>query len=179
MAEQFDSIDAQAQKFIEAQPMFFVATAGVDGHVNLSPKGQDSLRVLGPNEILWLNLTGSGNETAAHLDEVNRMTLMWCAFTGPPNIMRAYGHARVIHPRDEEWAQCAKQIEPVLGARQYIRLTVELLQTSCGYAVPFMDYREDRTALTKWNEKKGESGIQDYWRDKNQRSIDGKPTGIL
>ncbi len=179
MADQFDCIAPEHQKFIEAQPLFFVATAGVDGHVNISPKGQDSLRVLGPNEVLWLNLTGSGNETAAHLQEVNRMTLMWCAFTGAPNIMRAYGSAQVIHPRDAGWAQCTQLIEPVLGARQYIRLQVSLLQTSCGYAVPFMDFREDRVALTKWNEKKGEQGIQDYWQEKNQVSIDGKPTGIL
>jgi predicted pyridoxine 5'-phosphate oxidase superfamily flavin-nucleotide-binding protein len=179
MAEKFDSIDSAAQKFIEAQPLFFVATAGADGQVNISPKGQDSLRVLGPNEVLWLNLTGSGNETAAHLGQVNRMTLMWCAFTGPPNIMRAYGGAEVIHPRDAGWADCTKLIEPVLGARQYIRLTVDLLQTSCGYAVPFMDFREDRVALTKWNENKGEAGIEDYWRAKNQLSIDGRPTGIV
>ena len=179
MADQFDRIEASHQEFIEAQPLFFVATAGVDGHVNVSPKGQDSLRVLGPNEVLWLNLTGSGNETAAHLQEVNRMTLMWCAFTGAPNIMRAYGTAEVIHPRDASWVECTELIEPVLGARQYIRLSVELLQTSCGYAVPFMDFRQDRVALTKWNEKKGAEGIEDYWRERNQLSIDGKPTGII
>ncbi len=156
-----------------------MGTAGADGQVNLSPKGQDSLRVVGPNEILWMNLTGSGNETAAHLLDVNRMTLMWCAFTGPPNIMRVYGQAQTIHPRDAGWQACTKLIEPVLGARQYFRLQVELLQTSCGYAVPFMDYVEDRVALTKWNEHKGQQGIADYWSSTNAESLDGKPTGIL
>ncbi len=179
MADQFPQIEPEHQAFIEAQKMFFVGTAGIDGRVNLSPKGQDSLRVLGPNEILWLNLTGSGNETAAHLREVNRMTLMWCAFTGPPNIMRAYGSADVIHPRDAQWQDCTQLIEPVLGARQYFRLRVDLLQTSCGYAVPFMDYVDDRVALTKWSEKRGAQGIADCWADKNTQTIDGKPTGIL
>jgi len=126
LAKQFSSIGPEHQKFIEAQPLFFVGTAAADGRVNVSPKGQDSLRVLGPNELLWLNLTGSGNETAAHLLEVNRMTLMWCAFTGPPDIMRAYGSVEVIHPHDAAWSQCAELIEPVLGARQYFRVSVDL-----------------------------------------------------
>ena len=178
MADQFSKIEPEHQRFIEAQKMFFVGTADVDGRVNLSPKGQDSLRVVGPNEIVWLNLTGSGNETAAHLLAVNRMTLMWCAFAGPPNIMRVYGMADVIHPRDEAWQAYTELIEPVLGARQYFRLHVDLLQTSCGYAVPFMDYVEDRVALNKWNEKKGEQGITDYWASTNTKSLDGKPTGI-
>ncbi len=179
MAEQFPSIHDEHREFIEAQKVFFVATADTDGRINLSPKGQDSLRVLGPNEILWLNLTGRGNETAAHLAQVNRMTLMWCAFSGPPRIVRVYGSVEVIHPRDPRWVECAEHIQPVLGARQYFCVSVEMLQTSCGYAVPLMDYVEDRVALTKWSEHKGSDGIADYWREKNQLSLDDKPTRIL
>jgi hypothetical protein len=179
MAEQFSSIRNEHRVFIESQKIFFVASADSSGRINLSPKGQESLCVLGPNEILWLNFTGSGNETAAHLAEANRMTLMWCAFEGPPNIMRAYGSAQVIHPRDSQWAECAEHIPAVLGARQYFRVSVDLLQTSCGYAVPLMDFVEDRSALTKWSDKKGPTGIAEYWRDHNEQSLDGKPTGIL
>ena len=179
MAEQFSSIQDEHRDFIESQKIFFVASADSAGRINLSPKGQESLRVLGSNEILWLNLTGSGNETAAHVAEVNRMTLMWCAFSGPPRIMRVYGSAEVIHPRDSQWIECTRHIPPVLGARQYFRVSVEMLQTSCGYAVPLMDYVEDRVALAKCSEKRGTEGIADYWRENNQRSLDNKPTGIL
>ena len=179
MAERFDALTEALTRFIQSQHVFFVATAASDGRINLSPKGMDSLRVLGPNEILWLNLTGSGNETAAHLLESDRMTLMWCAFEGPPNIVRAYGTARAVHPRDEEWSACAREIPPPLGARQYLRVSIDLVQTSCGYAVPSYDYVGDRDVLTRWAEKRGEDGIQQYWSDKNQISLDGRPTGIL
>ena len=179
MAEQFDSLSNELTEWIQQQHIYFVATAAADGRINLSPKGQDSLRVTGPNELIWLNLTGSGNETAAHLGEVNRMTLMWCAFSGPPRILRIYGNADIVHPRDSEWDACAAHIPPPLGARQYFKVAIELVQTSCGYAVPNMTFTEERDVLTRWAEKRGQTGIEAYWADKNQQSIDGLPTHIL
>lgn len=176
MADRFDALADEHRRFIEAQKMFFVATAAPDGRVNLSPKGGDSLRVLGPNEILWMNWTGSGNETAAHLLELDRMTIMWCAFEGPPRILRVYGNASVIHPGDERWADCERRIPASVGTRQYFSLAIDLVQTSCGYAVPLYDYREDRTALDKWAEKKGDAGIRGYWEAKNAVSLDGRAT---
>jgi hypothetical protein len=178
MADQFQALTETHTAFIRTQKIFFVGSAARDGRVNVSPKGQDSLAVLGPSEILWLNLTGSGNETAAHLLDVNRLTLMWCAFEGPPLILRVYGSAVAVHPRDDDWQMCAATLPPAAGARQYFRVRVDLVQTSCGYAVPFFDYREDRVALTRWAEKKGEAGVAEYWAEKNQRSLDGYPTGI-
>ena len=176
MAEAFDALSDEHVRFIERQPVFFVATAARDGRINLSPKGMPSLAVVDAHTILWLNLTGSGNETAAHLLDTNRITLMWCAFEGPPLILRVYGRARATHPDEPEWAACGERTEPVLGARQYFTVDIERVQTSCGYAVPQMDYRSDRTALTKWAEKKGEAGIRRYWSEKNARSLDGLPT---
>jgi len=175
MSEQFDALLDEHQRFIENQNMFFVATAAEAGPVNLSPKGGPSLAVLGPNRILWLNLTGSGNETAAHLIDSNRITLMWCAFEGAPLILRVYGSARAIYPEDAEWEECAARLPEIVGARQYYSIDIDLVQTSCGYAVPLMDYREDRTALTKWAEKKGEAGLREYWVEKNATSLVGLP----
>ena len=179
MSEQFPRLDDRLSQFIEAQKIFFVGSAAADGRVNVSPKGQDSLRILSPTEILWMNLTGSGNETAAHLLESDRITLMWCAFEGPPMILRAYGTAAVFHPRDARFEEFSRQLPATVGTRQYLLVTIDLVQTSCGYAVPFMDYVEDRTVLSKWAEKRGPTGISDYWQEKNQTSLDGRPTGVL
>lgn len=179
MANQFESLSDKHRAFIEAQRMFFVASAGPDGRINLSPKGQDSLRITGPNEIVWLNLTGSGNETAAHLLASNRLTLMWCAFEGPPQILRVYGSARTIHPRDEAWRTCAEVLPPPLGARQYFIVDLDLVQTSCGYAVPELEFKQDREILSNWSEKKGSTGIDAYWEETNLISLDGLRTGIL
>ena len=176
MSELFPSFTDEHQRFIAAQPLFFVATAAQEGSVNLSPKGGPSVAVLGPNRLLWQNLTGSGNETAAHLLEVNRITMMWCAFEGPPLILRAYGTATAIHRDDPAWSECEERIPATVGARQYFEIDVERVQTSCGYQVPLMDYREDRTALTKWAEKRGEEGVRKYWTERNAESIDGLPT---
>lgn len=178
MAQQFESLSAELIEWIAQQHVFFAGTAARDGRVNVSPKGQDSLRVVNEREILWLNLTGSGNETAAHLLDTNRITLMWCAFEGLPRILRVYGSAEIIHPRDDRWAACAELIAPPVGARQYFRVNVDLVQTSCGYAVPFMNFTEDRQVLAQWAEKRGQEGVRDYWLEKNQRSLDGLPTGI-
>ncbi|MEM7097494.1 MAG: pyridoxamine 5'-phosphate oxidase family protein [Pseudomonadota bacterium] len=178
MAEQFDELSDELINWIDQQPMFFVASAAPEGRVNLSPKGQDSLRVLSAKKILWLNLTGSGNETAAHLNQLNRLTLMWCAFNGPPRILRVYGTAAVIHPRDPQWLECTQLLPAELGARQYFQVTVDMVQTSCGYAVPNMQFENDRDVLTRWAQKRGQQGIEAYWDEKNQQSIDGFPTGI-
>jgi hypothetical protein len=165
-------------EFIRHQKLFFTGTAAPDGRVNVSPKGMDTLRVIAPNRLAWLNLTGSGNETAAHLREHDRITLMFCAFEGDPLILRLYGHARAFHPRDAEWGSLHALFPPLPGARQIIDMSIDQVQTSCGYGVPLFDFKADRNQLAEWAEKKGEEGIRQYWHDKNRLSLDGKPTGI-
>lgn len=179
MGQKYSEISTCHRQFIEAQKLFFVATAAGDGRINLSPKGLDTLRVLGPNRVVWLNLTGSGNETAAHLPESDRMTLMFCAFEGDPVVLRLYGHARLFHPRDPEWSGLAALFPSIPGSRQVVDMQVDLVQTSCGFGVPFFEYRGQRGQFEAWAEKKGRDGIEQYWRQKNQVSIDGKPTRIL
>lgn len=179
MATQYPELSDALTRFIAAQHIFFVATAAEDGRVNLSPKGMDSLRVLGPDRIIWRNLTGSGNETAGHLARVNRMTLMWCGFERQPMILRAYGTARTLHPRDAGFDALNAQFPASVGARQIYDVTLDLVQTSCGYAVPFFDYAGEREVLADWADKKGPEGIAAYWDEKNRTTIDGMPTGIL
>ncbi|WP_428635162.1 pyridoxamine 5'-phosphate oxidase family protein [Sedimenticola sp.] len=179
MGQRYGEIPARMVDFIGHQKLFFVATAAADGRINLSPKGMDSLRVLDERRVIWLNVTGSGNETAAHVQELPRMTLMFCAFEGNPMILRLYGTARVIHTYDAEWETLYSHFNPLPGARQIFDLAVDLVQTSCGMAVPFLDYVGEREQLLDWTEKKGEAGIRDYWQERNQQSLDGKPTHIL
>lgn len=169
------------RKFIEKQPVFFVATAGRDGRVNVSPKGMDTLRILDDNRIVWLNLSGSGNETAAHLLDTPRMTLMFCAFEGDPLILRVYGSAKVIHPRDDAWNAAVAQFPELAGSRQIFDLDIELVQTSCGTGVPVLQFVRTRgeTELVPFYRDMGEDGVTEYWRKKNTESIDGKPTGIF
>ncbi|MHA7835842.1 MAG: pyridoxamine 5'-phosphate oxidase family protein [bacterium] len=176
MGDRFEALTDAHRRFIGGQKIFFVATAGREGSVNLSPKGQASLIVRDPKRILWLNFTGSGNETAAHLLDTNRITLMWCAFEGPPLILRVYGRARAIHPDEPDWAECAARIPATVGARQYFDVAIERVTTSCGYGVPLHAYEGERSAMTRWAEKKGEAGIREYWREKNRVSLDGLPT---
>ncbi|ACZ31316.1 pyridoxamine 5'-phosphate oxidase-related FMN- binding protein [Xylanimonas cellulosilytica DSM 15894] len=178
MGQQYDEISDRLAAFIAAQHLFFVGTAARDGRVNVSPKGLDSLRVLGPNRVVWLNGTGSGNETAAHLRDVNRITLMFCSFERQPLILRLYGTATEIQPDEPEWEELSGLFPPMLGARQVYDVAVDLVQTSCGYAVPFMEYSGERTLLTSWAEKKGPDGLLAYQREKNAVSIDGFPTGL-
>lgn len=159
--------------------MFFVGTAAADGRVNVSPKGMDSLRILGRNRVVWLNLTGSGNETAAHLVENDRMTLMFCAFEGPPMIIRLFGSAKAYHPRDPEWKEYISMFPTMTGSRQIYDLEIDLVQSSCGMAVPYFDFNEQRDQLTQWADKKGYEGITQFWGERNQESVDGKPTKIL
>ena len=175
MAKRYTEITDNLQSFISQQHMFFVATAAPEGRVNLSPKGLNSLRVLGPNKVVWLNLTGSGNETAAHVQENGRMTLMFCAFKGKPMILRLYGHAKSIYPGQDSWNAHIDLFPPFVGVRQIIEMDIDLVLTSCGMAVPLYDYVEDRDLLVKSAEKKGEAGLKAY-RDKVSRvSLDGKP----
>lgn len=179
MGKQLDAITEELRDFISAQKIFFVGTAADEGRVNVSPKGTDSFRVIGPNKVVWLNLTGSGNETAAHLLLNPRMTVMFCAFEGKPLILRLYGQAKIFHKRDLGFEDYIGLFPPNTGSRQVIEMEVDLVQTSCGFAVPFMDFREERETLNAWSSKQGRQGIEEYWERKNTQSIDGFETKIL
>ncbi|MBL7473987.1 pyridoxamine 5'-phosphate oxidase family protein [Robertkochia sediminum] len=178
MGKKFDKITPRLQAFIEKQKIFFTGTAMEDGRVNVSPKGMDALRVLGPNRVIWLNLTGSGNETAAHLLNKNRLTIMFCAFEGAPMILRLYGKAKVYHPEDAAYKEHIGLFPEIAGSRQLIDMEVDLLQTSCGMGVPLMAYEGDREELREWAEELGEEGVEAYWKKKNQFTIDGVATHI-
>jgi hypothetical protein len=179
MGKKLELITPELHTFIEAQKIFFVATAMSEGTVNLSPKGMDSFRILSPNRVMWLNVTGSGNETATHLPESERITVMFCAFEGKPMILRLYGTGKTYHQRDTEWEEYISLFPKLEGARQLIDIQVNIVQTSCGMAVPFMDYNREREELTAWAKKKGKDGITDYWHQKNTKSFDGFETGIF
>ena len=179
MGKRYDALTESDVDFIGKQKIFFTGTAAADGRVNVSPKGMDSLRVLSPNRAIWLNLTGSGNETAAHVQLDARMTLMFCAFEGAPLIMRLYGTAKVIHQNDAAWNELIAQFPALPGARQIFDLTIDLVQTSCGFGVPNFDFTGERDTLNEWANKKGPDGIRQYWGDKNQTSLDGLPTHIV
>lgn len=179
MGKQYVALSEQLIKFISEQKLFFVGTATDDSRVNVSPKGMDSFRVLNDNRVIWLNLTGSSNETSAHVQKNSRMTLMFCAFEGQPLILRLYGTARVIHKNDTDWVDLFSHFKPLPGARQIFDLTIDLVQTSCGMAVPYYAYTGDRELLTDWATKKGADGLKQYWKEKNQSSIDNIPTNII
>ena len=179
MAQQYTEIPERLSRFIMEQNIFFVGTATADGRVNVSPKGMDSLRVLSKTRVAWLNVTGSGNETAAHVQENPRMTLMFCAFAGNPMILRLYGKAQVIHKKDAGWEDLFPLFDPIPGARQIFDLDVDLVQTSCGMAVPYHSYIGDRDLLKNWAEQKGADGLKAYWAEKNQTSLDGIATNIM
>ncbi|MEM7210863.1 MAG: pyridoxamine 5'-phosphate oxidase family protein [Pseudomonadota bacterium] len=166
--------------FIERQPMFFVATAASDGRVNLSPKGLETLQVKSSERIVWLNLTGSGNETAAHVRAHPRMTLMFCAFEGPAKILRVYGTARVVHPSNIAWSALADEFPKMPGTRQIFDLDIDLVQTSCGTGVPVMTPVKQRgpDELLPFYAEMGPEGVRDYWQRTNRLSLDGVETGI-
>ena len=178
MGAKFKDIPENIAEFIKEQHIFFVGTAGPEGRVNVSPKGMDSFRVINKNKIIWLNLTGSGNETAAHLLQNPRMTIMFCSFEKKPLILRLYGKAKIYHERDPEFHDYISHFPITPGSRQIIELDVDLVQTSCGYGVPFMDFVEERPTLRQWGENKGDEKIRKYWTDKNTESIDGFETKI-
>ncbi|RKQ43417.1 pyridoxamine 5'-phosphate oxidase [Roseivirga pacifica] len=179
MAKFYDSLDQKLTEFIGEQKIYFTGTAAKDGRVNVSPKGMDSFRVLNDKQVAWLNLTGSGNETAAHLKEVNRITVMFCAFEGKPLILRLYGTAQTIHRQDADWDKYYNLFPADEGARNIFVMDIDSVQTSCGFGVPLMDYQEDRTILPDWTAKIGADGVKEYWEKKNVTSIDGLPTGIF
>ena len=178
MGQHATALTAEQIRFIGEQKIFFVGTATADSRVNVSPKGMDSLRVLGDTRVVWLNLTGSGNETAAHVQQLPRMTLMFCAFEGKPSILRLYGTATVIQAGEPGWSELFPLFEPLPGARQIFDLSVELVQTSCGMAVPRYVYKSDRQDLSRWAARKGQEGLARYWQRKNRRSLDGLPAPI-
>lgn len=179
MGKRYNEITEAHIRFISEQKIFFVGTATADSRVNVSPKGMDTLQVLSPSRVIWLNLTGSGNETSAHVQLDPRMTIMFCAFEGDPLILRLYGSARVVHQTNADWEELYRHFPQQTGARQIFDLAIDMVQSSCGFAVPFFDYAGEREMLTEWAAKKGEDGIRQYWTDKNQTSLDGLPTHIV
>ena len=178
MGKQLSSLSSRLIGFIEDQPIFFVATALKEGRINLSPKGMDTLRVLDPNTILWLNLTGSGNETAAHLREHPRMTMMWCAFKGEPRIHRAYGTARTHAEGTDFWERHMELFPNYAGSRQLVEVRVTSVLVSCGMGIPLMDYVGERELLEPWASGLGSEGLHTYRQAKNTISLDGHPTDI-
>jgi hypothetical protein len=180
MAQTYPAISDDLSEWIGAQPLFLVATAPLDGggHINLSPKGLDSLRILGPNSAAYLDLTGSGNETSAHLLENGRITLMFCAFAGPPRIVRLYGKGKTVLPDSGEWNALRSLFPDHPGVRQIIVVDITRVQTSCGFGVPLMEYIGQRETLTRWAEAKGEETLVGYRAEKNRVSIDGLPAAL-
>lgn len=180
MAKLFDCITDELQTFIAAQQMFFVATAPLSstGHVNVSPKGLDSLRILTPNRVAYLDLTGSGNETSAHLQENGRITLMFCAFQEPPRILRLYGRGSTVLPSSPDWESLYSLFPEIPGVRQIILADIDRIQTSCGNGVPLYECVGQRETMVKWAQKKGVDGITAYHRQKNMVSIDGLPAPL-
>jgi hypothetical protein len=180
MGKHYDQITPTLQSFIQAQPLFFVATAPLseDGHVNLSPKGYDTFRILSPHQVAYLDLTGSGNETSAHLAENGRITFMFCAFHGAPQILRLYGKGETVLPGGERWEELLAHFPAYPGIRQIILASIHRVQTSCGYAVPLMELQQERETLTRWATSKGEEGLADYRGTHNSKSLDGLPTPL-
>ena len=182
MGKQFPYLDASHREFIGRQRIFFAASAAPNSRVNVSPRGTDAFAVIDERTVAYLDRTGSGNETAAHLKADGRLTLMFCAFDGPPNILRLYGRGEVLRRSSRAYSELLKSafggVEPA-GARQIVSLDVDLVLTSCGYGTPLFAYRGERPSLDNWARSKGEEGLEAYWREKNVVSIDGLPTGLL
>jgi hypothetical protein len=174
-------IKEQHKTFIENQRMFFVSTAPLNsrGHINLSPKGMDSFRVLSPSRVAYMDIVGSGNETSAHILENGRITFMFCAFEGPPNILRLYGRGHTVLPGDGEWQELSALFNLVPATRQIIVADIDKVQTSCGFSVPLYVYAGERDHAEKWAEAKGFDGLERYKAEKNRVSIDGLPTALF
>ena len=178
MGKQFAQISDEYKEFIQKQKIFFVGTAVSEGRVNISPKGIDSFRVMNGTRVVWLNVTGSGNETATHVRENPRMTILFTAFEGSAKILRLYGNAVAVHKNDKQWDELYSLFEPNIGARQIFDVQIDLVQTSCGFATPLFEYLQERDEMGEWLERKGEEGVREYWLKRNQTSIDGNPTYI-
>ena len=175
MSKQLEEIDAELAAWLGEQRVFFVATAplSAEGHVNCSPKGGDCFRILGPMEVAYVDYTGSGAETTAHLGENGRIVLMFCAFEGKPEIVRLHGMGEVIHLTDDRFADLASLFPHNPGIRSVVRINVTRVSTSRGFSVPFMDFKQDRETLDKWSASKGVEGLAEYRATKNALSIDG------
>ena len=172
-------LNAKIKDFINKQKIFFVATATEDSFINLSPKGMDSLKIIDDNRVIWINSTGSTNESAAHVQRDPRMTMMFCSFEKEPLIVKLMGKAKVIHKKDEQWEALAEQLPPMEGARQIFDLDIELVLTVCGMAVPYFEYQGEREDLTAYWKKQGKEGLEKYWAEKNQKSLNGLDTFVV
>jgi len=181
MAKFYNEISAHHKEFIDKQSMFFVASAplSAEGHVNLSPKGMDCFRVFTSNRVAYMDIIGSGNETSAHILENGRITFMFCAYDGPPLILRLYGKGYTVIPGDAEWKGLAPHFNLVMSTRQIIVADIDMVQTSCGYSVPYYTYTGERDHAEKWAANKGEEGLEAYKAEKNLKSIDGLPTALF
>lgn len=178
MAKFYTTLTPSLREFIAEQRIFFVATAPRAGRVNLSPKGMDTFRCIDERTVAYLDLTGSGAETAAHILDNGRVTIMLCSFTETPNILRIYGQGRIVRPEDPAWPMMLSNFTPTPGQRQIIVVDIESIQTSCGFSIPFYEYQGPREQLVHWAEVKGEEGLAEYRAKKNHQSIDGLPTGF-
>jgi hypothetical protein len=179
MAKFYSQLTSELQNFIAKQKIFFTATAPINGRINLSPKGIDTFCCIDFQTVAYLDLTGSGNETAAHLEENGRMTIMFCSFSEQPLILRLYGNGEVIRSRHHQWENFHAYFPVLPGERQIIVLKIDSVQTSCGFGVPIYEFQEERQALINSAKKKGETEIFNYWQAKNLKSIDGLPTKLL
>ena len=177
MGKKYSSVEDSLKQFIEAQQVFFVGTAPLDGegHVNVSPKGLDTLRILGPCQVAYLDLTGSGIETVAHLKENGRIVLMFCAFQGPPKIVRLYGKGNVVEPHQPEFVALQNLFPKQEGVRAIIVIELTRITDSCGYAVPLLKSERNRHQLAAWAHSRGPEGLTNYRHEKNRKSIDGLP----
>lgn len=176
MGKTFDALDDALIEWMAAQHVFFVASAPSEGgHVNLSPKGHDCLRVIDKTTVAYLDLTGSGAETIAHTRQNGRLTMMFCAFEGPPRILRLFGTGTAHPVGTDGYAELEPRFAELPGARSIVVLEIDRVQTSCGYSVPFMDYREERPTLQQWASRKSDDELAAYWAEKNATSIDGIP----
>jgi hypothetical protein len=180
MSKQHENIDSELAAWITQQRIFFVATAPIspNDHINTSPKGGEAFRILGPLEVAYQDYTGSGAETAAHLRENGRIVIMFCAFDGPPKIVRLHGHGTVITPSDERFAEFLSLFPANAGTRAFVHITVNRVSDSCGYSVPFFDFQGPRDTLDRWAANKGPEKLDAYRATTNQNSIDGLPAFI-
>ncbi len=179
MGMHWSEINDDIRDFIEAQRLFFVATAPQDGLINVSPKGVTQLKIPDPKTVVYLDLTGSGNETGAHVTENGRITIMFCAFSGPPNIVRLYGKARIVLPESDDWSELISLFDDVPGIRQMFVIDVQRVSDSCGFGIPIYEYVRERTELTDFAKSLGANGLEEYKLKNNIVSIDGLPTGLV
>jgi len=177
MGKEYQEIDERMQRWIDRQHMFFVSTAPLadDGRINCSPKGLDGLRVLGPRQIAYADIGGSGIETVAHLKENGRIVIMLCAFDGPPKIFRFYGHGRSVEPHDADFERLVPMFPNMSDIRNFVIVDIDCIRDACGFGVPLFDFKSDRDSLKNWRESKTEDELLAYRIEKNSQSLDGLP----